>query len=240
MPQEEKDFWADRVLAGGNPPPFGWGQQGSADRREFARLVAQKAVERGMSGPESLANKAVLTSTTNAMSALARLGAQVLSFEQTAIKNLDVAIKEASAFARSGVPIIDRFGNIIRQNLGDRDVPALRTALITVQNEYAKISSSATAAGVAGTRRDREEIGSLLGSDLNLQQLKRVAYIMRTDMENRRVAIREEQMHMRKEISGILRPQADRPSAEAPSKKSPKEMTNAELARRRNELRGGQ
>ncbi len=212
--KDSMQFWVDRVVGGGDPPPLGLGSKQL--RTQFLNAVGDRAKELGISGADSLVAKAGFKADSNALSALSRLESQVLSFEGTALKNLDVAMGEARKYARTGVPIVDAAGNVIRRALGDRDIPALQTALTTVRNEYAKVSASATAAGQVGTRADREEIDKLLSSNLNLQQLERVADIMKRDMENRRTAMSDERNIIKKRIGSNLPGQSSAGQQRAP------------------------
>ena len=192
------DVAAEQYLSSGQLPSLGMGSAAVKVRQDIINRAAELAKQRQVKPEDLPTERARFQASKTALASISRLGAQVLSFEGTALRNLDVAMEEARKFARTGVPIVDAAGNIIRKNLGDRDLPALQAALITVRNEYAKVSASATAAGQGGTRADREEIDKLLSSSMNLQQLERVAGIMKKDMENRRKAIEAEKSNLMK------------------------------------------
>ena len=135
------------------------------------------------------------------LSSLKRLSAQVLSFEGTALRNADVVLQQSEKVDRTGVPAINRWLLAGKKSLaGDVGVAQLDVAVKTLTNEYAKISASATAAGQGGSLKDREESPSLLNDAATPEQVKRVIEIMKKDMQNRRIAMEEEQANIQKKM----------------------------------------
>lgn len=174
------DLMARNILSGGAMPALGYGKDAAATRAKVLNRAAEMNPNADLSSARA-ENHAL----SQAMASQEKMAGQIGSFEDTANRNMDVALRLSSKMNRTGVPVLNRWIQSARENItGDPDASAFHAAINTVANEYAKVVSSATGGGVTSDSA-RAEAMSLLNTAQTPQQLKSVIATMRQDMRNR-------------------------------------------------------
>lgn len=177
---------ADLWLATGKTFSYGRGKQASAVRLAQIKAAEQKQQQLGMSVGDLMQYRALNKGVQNAINKLHTQGATILAFENTAMKNADLAIKASQNVGRTGSPIFNQWILAGRRAVaGDPAVSAFDAALRTYANEYAKVATSATGGGVTSDTA-RAEIDSIINTAQSPQQLMAAINQTKMDMENRR------------------------------------------------------
>lgn len=110
---------------------------------------------------------------------------QIVSFENTAKKNLDLFLDAASKIPDTGVPWLNAPLRTLDSKLvGSENMAAVNAARQVANNEIAKVTSGGGLSGVLSDSA-RNEVGSYNPSDATFAQTKRVAGILKKDMANR-------------------------------------------------------
>lgn len=111
---------------------------------------------------------------------------QVMSFADTAEKNMDLAEDLSNQTDRTGSPVVNKW--LLRTQkdvMGDPMVAKYDMAIRSAVNEYAKVINSATGGGVS-TDSARGEIWEMLNPAMTKQQVSDVLTYMKKEMQNRR------------------------------------------------------
>ncbi len=207
---------ARKILSGGQLPAVGYGKEAAKVRADILNRAAELNPDVDLSAAQAQNHALSL-----ALAAQEKQAGQIGSFENTANRNMDVALELSNKVNRTGVPVLNRWIQSGRTNItGDPDAAAFHAAINTVANEYAKVVSSATGGGVTSDSA-RHEAMSLLNTAQTPQQLQSVINTMRRDMANRIgsfEATRKEQLNRIGAI-GNRRPGA--PNAPAPPAQQP-------------------
>jgi hypothetical protein len=136
-----------------------------------------------------------------------------MSFAKTTDKNLAIVEKLSDKVDRTGVPVINRWLVAGKKSIaGDPDVAAFNGAVRTAINEYAKVTSSVSGAGVTSDTA-RKEIEDILNMAQTPEQTKAVVALLRSEMTNRKEGF-EEQI---KETTAALRTRPVRDGLPAPT-----------------------
>jgi hypothetical protein len=125
-----------------------------------------------------------------------------IGFEETALKNLEIATRELHGVAPTGLgPWLNKWIETGETHIGDPNVPASTAAVLTFANEYAKVMSGATGA-VAATEGSRREAAELFNPYFSAGQWDRVAAIAKADMANRKSSLRENIEEIKSRLRG--------------------------------------
>lgn len=131
--------------------------------------------------------KADQTSLTN----LQKNFDQVTAFENTAIKNLDQVAKTGAKVPDLSTRLANMpVRSIDSKVLGTKEMAAFRTALLTAQNEAAKVLTSANASGVLSDSA-RKEAQDVLDGNLPFPAMMASINQLKTDFGNRHTSYQE-------------------------------------------------
>jgi hypothetical protein len=135
------------------------------------------------------------------LSNMTRMRDAAVSFERTASRNFDLALKLSKDAVPTDLgPFVNRWIMEGEKTLGDTSVPPYITAMLTGANEYAKIMSGST--GAQGSTVDsRREAAELFSPYLSTGQIDRVVAVAKADMANRKGSL-DDQLD---DIKGRLR-----------------------------------
>lgn len=181
------DNAADIYNKTGNLPAMGRG--GDAMRGAILNKAAEKLKAAGKTAEANLVERQAFQADTSSLKNLTKLKDQVFSFEQTANKNLDIALNLSDRADRTGSPVINRWLQAGKKSIaGDPDVAAFDAAIRTAINEVAKVTSGASGGAITSDSA-RHEIESQLNSYQTVEQVKSVIGVLKQDMSNRRAGI---------------------------------------------------
>ena len=192
---------SDKFNMTGTLPPFG--MMGVGDRIAIINRAAEKAKQAKMSGGDITTQQTTYGAFKNALNKLEGQRAPIMAFERTAEKNFDIAEAASKKLDRLNVPALDRWLNAGRRSVkGDKDVTDLDVALRTAVNEYAKVTSSPTGAGVI-PQTERDEWNKILSPATSKEQIESAIAIIRKDMANRKYGFDEERATLKQSISDL-------------------------------------
>ena len=198
------------------PTNLGRGTQGAANTAAILKKAAESAAADGMT-PEAqrltqISNKA----SAQALGQLTKQKNLILAFEKTAQMNADLVLQESSKVDRLGSPVIDRWILAGKKAIaGDPGVARLDTAVRTFVNEYARVTTSVTGGGITSDTA-RREIETLLQAAHTPEQVKQTIDLMKTELNNRKVAYEQQERELRGSITGGGQP-AQQATAPAPA-----------------------
>lgn len=196
MTEDAIDAAAARYNLTGTLPTFGMGVSGKADKEAVLNRAAAIAKESGKTAEEQAIGQASAKTQLSALGQLRAQKAKILTFEGTAIKNADIALQESEKVDRTGSPALNRWINAGKVKIaGDVGVARLNNAMMTLANEYAKVMSSATGAGVTSDTA-RKEAQEMINSAQTPEQVRGVIDLMKKEMANRRKSYDEEEQVM--------------------------------------------
>lgn len=191
---------ADRYNTTGELPSLGMGAAGAKARQDILNAAA------GGGGSIS-ANKANYKADSGSLAALQKNRDAVVSFENTAGKNLDLFLQTAKPIVDTGVPWINKPLRAIGQGLGGQDLAAYNAARQVALSEIAKVVQNP---GLTGQLSDagRNEVSQLNPSSASLGQIYRVAGILKQDMANRHQSYDNQITEIKHRLSGGGQPAA--------------------------------
>ena len=135
---------------------------------------------------EFVANLATRQADTKSLGNLTKIADAATSYENTAIRNFDQALKYKGQLATTDWgPWLNKWVVEGDKALGDPTAPAYVVALLTAANEYAKVMSGGTGAAPS-TEGSRREAYELFSPYLNSGQIEQVITVAKQEMENRR------------------------------------------------------
>ncbi len=178
---EAKLMLAQQLLATGQIPNVGMGASGSKLRTE----IVNQAAAGQQSTPNLAASGATFKADAGSLASLQKNRDAVVSFENTANKNLDNFLNSAKGIVDSGSPWINApLRTIDQKGLGSKDLAAFNAARQVAINEIAKVTSNP---GLTGQLSDsaRHEVEAFIPANATLAQIYSVANILKTDMKNR-------------------------------------------------------
>lgn len=214
---------AETYIKTGQMPAFGIGM-GQA-RKQILDRVGQIASRQGMDVGTLLAGQAGWQANKAELTRLQQQRGPVMAFAETADKNLALAQSLSGNVDRTGSPVVNRWLLAGRRSiLGDPDVSRFDAALRTAINEYAKVTSSASAGGQQTSDVARKEIEDMLNSAQTPEQINGVVNILQQEIQNRREGYETQIEHLNAALSGQKK---QTPSAPITPKKAPR-ITNIE------------
>src|SRR5439155_6704697 len=168
-------------------PSFGMGPSARPDRARFWHAVTKEARARG--GPAAIAAlQDAHAGLRNELGQLMKTRGMVETFSNTALKNLQDAVKVSESVDRTGSPMLNRWLlNGRKAWSGDPGVADFDVAARSSINEIARVLNSANASGVLSDTA-RKEIDELLNTALNREQFLAAARRFEKEMSNRRTA----------------------------------------------------
>ena len=199
----------------GSVPSFGMGAAGNANRTAVANRMAEMF-------PATDLASAIATHKSDAgsLAGLQKNRDAVISFENTAGKNLGMFLDLASKIPDAGSPWVNKpLRALDVSGLGSSEVAAANAARQVANNEIAKVTSNP---GLGGQLSDsaRHEVESYNPSSATFDQAVAVAKVLKQDMANRHEAL-DNQLA---EIKGRLAAPAYQGAGTSTSSPAPKSL----------------
>lgn len=193
----------------GQMPALGMGQSAAQARGKIIKEAARQAAAEGGDVGGDLVGRADLKADTSSLTKLTGMRDSAISFENTALKNMDIAesLMDKGAGTEAG-PVINRWLQAGKKATGDPDVAAFDFAIKTAANEVAKINSGATGSQAA-TEGARAEALHAMSDFFSPDQLRAVFKVSRMDMENRKEALDFQRAEIEKRIRGASKAPAE-------------------------------
>lgn len=180
----------------GTMPSLGMG--GKTDRE----IIFNEAAEQ-LKGMDLATQKSAYTANQASLTALQKSHDAVLSFENTASKNLALFLASAKPIVDSGSPAMNTPLRLVDEKLlGSQDLAAYRAARLVALNEIARVTSNPNLTG-AMSDNAREEVKSLIPENATLAQIYHVADVLTKDMANRRQSLKEQIDEVQKRIRDL-------------------------------------
>ena len=176
-------------------------------RMEIMNEGNRLAKELGLTPGKRISMPAIEKSMSTALTNLEKQRAIVLSFEDTATRNLGIVEELSKKVDRTGVPIWNKWVQSGKRAVtGDPDLTAFDASIRTAINEVAKVTTSATGAGQLSDTA-RKEVEENLKASHNPKQVMAAIGILKRDMENRRIGYANKSNELRGnlEILGDLK-----------------------------------
>jgi hypothetical protein len=192
---EALDIVAENFAKTGTMPPMGMGTAGAIIRKQIMNRAAELHP-----GTDLASSKAGYGADTQSLRKLQQMSDAVDAFENTAGKNLDQFLGTAQKVVDSGSPLLNQPLRSINQKvLGGQELAAFNAARQVALTEVAKVLTNPNLAGQL-TDQARKEVEGLMGPNITLGQAYAVAKILKTDMANRKTAVRGQLDEVRKRI----------------------------------------
>lgn len=184
-------------------PQYPMGTSGLAYKDAFDKQLNQSMQEQGITANDFASGLASRKADTATLTKMSQLQSQIGTFEQTALKNADLALSLApKGGAQGGVPLFNRWVQAGRQNIaGDKDVAAFNAALGTFADEYAKVVSGSTN-GSGTTDAAKATAESRINGAMTYPQLQSVIGVMKQEMGNRTSAIDDNVSAVKQRLGG--------------------------------------
>lgn len=193
---------ATRFGASGEIPGMGMGKAATEARTKVLNTWAEDLKKTATTPEEQLAKQATYKASVQELKRLQGQRGVVMSFANTAEKNLGLVSDLSEKVDRTGIPVINRWLLAGKKSLaGDPDVAKLDAAVRTAINEYARVTSSATGGGVTSDQA-RKEVESMLSSAQTKEQMKEVIKLLRQEMGNRKAGYDQQIETIKNGIAG--------------------------------------
>ena len=187
MSPEALDMNAKRFIAtGGDMVAMGMGNAAIGQRIAIMNRAAELSKDADLA-----ANKGVYKSNTESLAGLTKQHDAMVAFENTGAANLDNFKQQAATIAShhldTGIPWLNTpWREVANKFGGDPDLPAYSAARQVAISEIAKVLNNP---GLTGALTDtaRKEISDFNPDNATLAQTLKVADILTTDMENRKM-----------------------------------------------------
>lgn len=215
MPDEALNQAADKYYTTGILPSIGIGNAAAADKRAIMARSGERhpGAVLAANSAEYSANKSTLTKLTQQLNA-------VEAFENTGLKNLKQFTDIAATVPDTGIPWLNSPIRALSSSLvGSENMAAFNAARQVALTEISKVVNNPN---LTGTLSDsaRQEVLNLSPENATFNQIKRVANVLTTDMQNRHSSLDDQ----KRDIEGRLGIKRDQPSPE-----TAKTVTEAEL-----------
>jgi hypothetical protein len=207
------DYEAEKYRRTGKMPQLGLGSAGSAGQNraniikranELATIEMRGDIvpQGALTGDYDLGGQYARAADKTSLSNLTKIADSAISYEETASRNFDLALKLAPGSIPSDWgPWINKWAESGETAFGGENVPSYVTALLTGANEYAKVMSGAT--GAQGATVDaRREAAERFSPYLSTGQIKGVIDVAKKDMDNRKDALTSQLDLIKGRISG--------------------------------------
>lgn len=152
-------------------------------------------------------------SNQGAIKGLEKTKAQVLTFENTAGRNLDLADSLSKQVDRTGSPLINKYLLYAKgQIAGDADTTKLKNAVETAASEYAKVMSG----GMSGQVSDAKQAHArdMLSASMSNGTFSQVVALMKQEMGNRRSGYDDQLKELRSGRPGATPAVAQTPASD--------------------------
>lgn len=201
------DAAAARYNLDGTLPPMGMGKAGALGRSRILNRAAEVAGADGASPEEQRIAQIGNKGNTAALSKLQQQQTMVGAFERNFVKNADIVEEYSKKVDRTGVPILNKWINAGKRNVGgDADLAAFDVGIKAVSNEYAKIISGSMG-NTATAQGEIAKVSALLAAAQTPEQVTSVVNLMRRETQNRMKGFEEEKAALRASMA-VRKPKA--------------------------------
>jgi hypothetical protein len=176
--------------------------------------IVQKAIEQDPEFDQATAAAGYVSKTT-ALNKLKTQEQMVGAFEDTARRNIDVLKGYIGKIPNLGSPLLNAPARRAARALGNKDVAGFETALLTVQQEAARVLATANANGIVTDSARTEMERAISNADTPEQAIEVLNVIVR-DFGNRRAAHKDALKALTSDIGGEAAPSS---SGEVPKRK---------------------
>lgn len=216
MSPEATKLAAEMYVNTGQLPYLGFGDKGAAAREAILEEAAKITEGKGGAGAV-MSTRSTLTADRTSLTQITKVLDSTAAFENTAKRNIDIVLQQMPAGqATNWGPWLDRWVQTGAKEIGDPNVPAYYTSIVTVLDEYAKIISGAT--GSAGsTDAARAQVAQMASVANTTDQLKNVFGVMVQDMDNRQVSYQAQAKTIQNRITAAGSSSAGVGTADIPS-----------------------
>lgn len=185
----------------GQMPALGFANKG-AYRQKIMNRGAEMAKQMGMTPEGTLLRQSEVKASQGSLKNLTKNKDMILSFENTANRNLKIAADLSQKVDRTGVPVFNRWLLAGKRSLmGDPEVAKFDAAIRTSINEYARVVTTVTGGGVTSDSA-RKEVESLLNTAQTPEQVLGVIQTLQLEMENRRMGYESQEGEIKGRIGG--------------------------------------
>lgn len=168
-------------------PPMGMGKQVAAVRAKIINRAAEM-----FPGLDLASAQAGFNADKGSLSSLQKNRDAVVSFENTASKNLDNFLATVQKVVDTGSPWVNQPIRLVQQRgLGNEDLIAFNAARRVAINEIAKVTSNPALVGQLSDSA-RREVEAFIPQDATLKQILAVAKILKQDMKSRHDSLDEQ------------------------------------------------
>lgn len=176
----------EQYAISGVMPPMG---MGSVGRGKIVHAAEQFARDSGMTPRDLATAQAAFKGDSNSLQKFQQQRDQIVSFEQTAQKNLDLFLDLANKIPDTGVPWLNTpIRNLDANVVGSANMAAVNAARQVANNEIAKVTSGGGLGGVLSDSA-RHEVASYNPASATFAQTKAVANVLKQDMANRHASM---------------------------------------------------
>ena len=157
----------------------------SVTRGKVVRAGNEWARDNGLSPSDVVTMQAAYAGDKDSLKKFQSQRDQIVSFEQTAQKNLDLFLNAAAKIPDTGVPWVNKPLRELNANaIGSENMAAVNAARQVANNEIAKVTSGGGLSGVLSDSA-RHEVESYNPASATFAQTKAVAQVLKQDMANR-------------------------------------------------------
>lgn len=158
----------------------------SGARSKILHYKEQFARDSGLSPKDLATAAAAYKGDSKSLENFQKQRDQIVSFEQTARKNLDLFLDAADKIPDTGVPWLNTPIRALDASVvGSANMAAVNAARQVANNEIAKVTSGGGLGGVLSDSA-RKEVSNYNPQNATFAQTKAVAKILKQDMQNRR------------------------------------------------------
>jgi hypothetical protein len=174
----------------------------SVTRARIVKAGNQYARDNGLNPQDVVTMQAAYAGDKESLKKFQAQRDQIVSFEQTAQKNLDLFLNLASKIPDTGVPWLNTpLRNLNANLIGSENMAAVNAARNIANNEIAKVTSGGGLGGVLSDSA-RHEVAGYNPQNATFAQTKAVAAILKQDMANRHGAMDATLSEIRGRIGG--------------------------------------
>ena len=215
------DMGATRFAMTGVMPSLGMGKAAREDKVRIQNRASELIKQWGVQPEDWVTGVAQFKIAQGSLGKINLVRNQIEASEAAVVKNMDYVLGLAPKAKPGGVPFINRYAMAVKDRaFGDPDVKAYDNALHTVADEYAKVLTTTTGAGGAVLSDSaRTEAYRRLSSAQTLPQLTASFAAIKTEMDNRRLALVAQEAAISDSLRHGLAPRA--PGANLPEQPAP-------------------
>jgi hypothetical protein len=180
----------------------------SVSRGRIVKAGNQWARDNGLSTSDVITMQAAYAGDRDSLKKFQSQRDQIVSFEQTAQKNLDLFLSLAAKIPDTGIPWLNKPLRELNQGLiGSENMAAVNAARQIANNEIAKVTSGGGLSGVLSDSA-RHEVERYNPANATFAQTKAVARILKADMANRHASMDATLSDIKARIGGAGAPAA--------------------------------